>query len=393
MTALASLASKRVSSFGETVFAKYTRLAKEHGAINLGQGFPDFDPPDFVMQAFKQTANEYQQYAPLAGLPLFNETVANVKGKAIGKDLDPSLNVLATVGATEGLFAASQALIDSGDEVILLEPFYDAYPANVIMAGGIPKYVPLHPQKDGSWQLDFVELKSAFSNKTKAIFLNSPQNPTGKVFTAEELDQVIELAETYNAVIISDEAYEYIAFKPHISPASRPGGYERCLSISSIGKTFSVTGWKIGYVVGPEHLIEAVRMAHQWIPFVVATPLQHAAALALSQAHDVQSTYFDDLTTMYKGKHDMLVKALEDTPFKPMQSDGSYFVIADSSELGYKDDVELCGDLPARIGVGAIPPSAFYSEDHKALAKNLIRFAFCKTDAALKEAARRLKML
>lgn len=388
-----SLQSNRVADFGETVFATYTRLAREHNAVNLGQGFPDFEPPDIIMDAFKRAANDYQQYAPLPGMPSFNDVVARVKGEAIGQVLDPTSNVQITVGATEGLFAAAQALINPGDEVLLLEPFYDAYPADITMAGGVPKYVPLRPQKDGAWALDFDELRAAFSSKTKAIFINTPHNPTGKVFSVHELDAIIALADEFNAVIVSDEAYEHITFDKHISPASRPGGWGRTLTVSSIGKTFSVTGWKIGYVVGPESLVHAVRMAHQWIPFAVATPLQLAAAEALNTASQADNTYFSDLQTMYQRKRRLLLDALETTPFKPMTPQGSYFVMADASALDYEDDVALCRDLPKRVGVGAIPPSAFYSEGHKHLAKHLVRFAFCKTDAALQEAARRLQQL
>ena len=385
--------SRRVAGFGETVFAVYTRLAAQHHAVNLGQGFPDFAPPAFVMDAYRRAADAYQQYAPLPGMPQFNEAIATVKGAALGRSLDPLRNVQVTVGATEALFAVAQALLDPGDEVILLEPFYDAYPADVLMAGGVPIYVPLHPQTDGSWQLDFDELTRAFSSKTKAIFLNTPHNPTGKMFSAAELDKIVRLAEQYDAVIVSDEAYEHIAFEPHVSPASRPGAWERTLAISSVGKTFSVTGWKVGWVVGPEDLIHAVRMAHQWIPYTVATPLQLAAADALLTAGDADNTYFQDLQTMYRSKRDLLLDALAATPFKALTPQGSYFVMADSSALGYQDDVALCLDLPERTGVAAIPPSAFYSEEHKHLAKTMVRFAFCKSDEALLEAGERLQTL
>jgi len=280
------LASQRISSFGETVFSKYTRLAREHNAVNLGQGFPDFDPPDFVMDAFRASADQYQQYPPLPGLADFTEVVAKLKSKELKRSIEAVPNVQVTVGATEGLFAITQAFIDPGDEAIMLEPFYDAYAADVVMAGGVPRFVPLHPQEDGSWLLDFDELRAAFSNKTKAIFVNSPHNPTGKVFSESELDQIIALAEEFDALVISDEAYQYIAFTDFVSPASRPGGFERTLTVASIGKTFSVTGWKIGYVVGPESLVAAVRTAHQWIPFTVATPLQRAAGAALERCSD-----------------------------------------------------------------------------------------------------------
>lgn len=385
--------STRIRSFGETVFAKYSRLAKEHNAVNLGQGFPDFDPPEDIMQAYLEAASENQQYPPFTGLPELSEVVAQIKSALTKQSLDPIKNVQITVGATEGLFAITQAFISPGDEVILLEPFYDAYPADVIMAGGVPKFVPFRPQSDGSWQLDMQELRNAFSNKTKAIFINSPHNPTGKIFSAEELDTIIEIATEFDALIVSDEAYEYIAFSPFLSPASRPGGFERTLTVASVGKTFSVTGWKIGYVVGPEVLIHAVRMAHQWITFTVATPLQRAAAVALKQAHEPDDSYFADLSTMFQNKRDILIEALKQTPFKPMTPQGSYFVVADSSALDYEDDIALCEDLPLRIGVVAIPPSAFYSDEHKHLAKNLVRFAYCKSDEAMFEAAKRLKTL
>ncbi len=385
-----SFISKRVANFGETVFAKYTRLSQQHQAINLGQGFPDFPPPDFVLQALRNATETYQQYAPLAGMPPLTETLVQLYSKRLGKALEPIPNIQISVGATEALFATMQALLDPGDEVILFEPFYDAYPADITMAGGIPKYVPLMPV-NGTWQLDIDTLRKACSSKTKIILLNTPSNPCGKVFSEPELDAIIKIAEDYNAVIVSDEVYEHIAFLPHISVASRPGGFERTLTISSVGKTFSVTGWKIGWLVGPEPLIHAVRMAHQWIPFAVATPLQLATAECLKVAE--HNNYYAELQRMYFNKLSILLTGLQETPFKAMTPEGSYFVIADTSSLGYADDTALCDDLPKRIGVGAIPPSAFYSPEHKHLAKHLVRFTFCKTDKALQEASRRLKTL
>jgi aspartate/methionine/tyrosine aminotransferase len=385
-----SFMSQRVASFGETVFAKYTRLSQQYQAINLGQGFPDFAPPDFVLQALRTAAEGYQQYAPLAGMLKLNEILAQLYSKRLGQTLEPSSNIQTTVGATEALFATMQALIDPDDEVILFEPFYDAYPADVTMAGGIPKYVPLVPV-NGSWHLDFDELRKACSSKTKVILLNTPSNPSGKVFSEQELDQIIRIAEHFNAVIVSDEVYEHIAFLPHVSIASRPGGFERTLTISSVGKTFSVTGWKIGWLAGPQHLIQAVRMAHQWIPFVVATPLQLATAECLQNAE--HNGYYQELQRMYFNKLSILLAGLQDTPLRAITPEGSYFIMADTSSLGYPDDIALCDDLPQRIGVGAIPPSAFYSPAHKHLARNLVRFTFCKTDEALHEASLRLKTL
>ncbi len=381
--------SNRITTFTETVFATYSRLAKELNAVNLGQGSPDFAPPNFVLAALKGSANANQQYAPLSGVPRLLRTVAKKNSSNLGREINPNTEVLITVGATEALFASIQAFVDPGDEVIIFEPFYDAYPADTIMAGGIAKYVPLHLQDNGEWLFDLDELKAAFGNRTKLVILNTPHNPTGKVFTAKELDAIVDLAETYDALIVSDEVYEHITFEPHLSIASRDGAFGRTITISSVGKTFSVTGWKIGWLIAPAPLVKAVSAVHQWIPFVVATPLQVATAQVLIKAEE--GSYYGEVSKLYKAKRDLLVNALEQTPFKPLNPQGSYFVMADSSDLYYRDDVELCLDLPKRIGVVAIPPSAFYSAGHKHLAKNLVRFAFCKTDKVLLEASRRLK--
>jgi aspartate/methionine/tyrosine aminotransferase len=385
--------SRRVLSFGETVFSRFTALAQHHDAINLGQGFPDFAPPDFALAALKDAGAGYQQYAPLPGMPPLLEAVAQKAAAQLSRHLEPGVNVQITVGATEALFAAMQAYLDPGDEAVVIEPFYDAYPAAITMAGGVPRYLPLTPQKDGSWLLDPDELKAAFNPATKLVILNTPHNPTGKVFSAAELDAVIRLAEEHDAIIVSDEVYEHISFYPHLGVAARPGGWERTLTVSSIGKTFSVTGWKIGWAVGPEPLVHALKMAHQWIPYAVATPLQLASAQLLAEAAKGGGAYYHDLQASYSRKRDTLVGALKRTPLKPFEPQGSYFVMADSSALGYEDDVALCTALPAEIGVGAIPPSFFYSKPHKPLAKHLVRFAFCKSDEALSEAAQRLMRL
>ena len=390
MTKTALVPSTRVSSFGETVFATYTRLAEQYGAVNLGQGFPDFAPPEFALNALRDAASGPQQYAPLPGLPVLLEAVAKKMSVSLGHEIATPDNVQITVGATEALFAAMQAFISPGDEVVLLEPFYDAYPADVLMAGGVPRFVALEPQGN-NWILDFDALEAAFTDKTKAIILNTPHNPTGKVFTANELDQIVALAERYDALIVSDEVYEHIAFTPHTRVASRPGAWERTLSVSSIGKTFSVTGWKVGWAVGPKALITPLRRAHQWIPFVVATPLQRASAELLRRAET--SGYYAELGERFQHKRDLLVAQLKHTPFRALEPQGGYFVVADSSALGYENDIDLCNALPERAGVVAIPPSAFYSDAHKLLAKNLVRFAFCKSDEAILEAGRRLQRL
>ena len=381
----------RLAGFGETVFATYTRLASETGAVDLGQGYPDFEPPAFVLEALSAAATGYQQYAPLPGTAEFLAELARDVGATLGRELDPTAELQVTVGATEGLFAAMQALVDPGDEVLLLEPFYDAYPADVIMAGGIPRFLPLDPLPDGRWGLDPDALRRAVTDRTRVIVVNTPHNPTGKVFTAAELDALVAAAAAVDAVLVSDEVYEHIAFTQHVPLASRPGAYERTLSISSLGKTFSVTGWKIGWVAGPPPLVRALRTAHQWIPFAVATPLQRAAASILRAARE--GSYYEGLRADYRARRDLLLEALEPTPFRALVPEGGYFVMADSSALGYPDDVALCLDLPRRAGVAAIPPSAFFSAPHRHLARHLVRFAYCKGDAALREAGRRLAAL
>jgi aspartate/methionine/tyrosine aminotransferase len=385
------VASRRVAAFNETVFATYSRLARETGAIDLGQGVPDFEPPEFVTEALRQAAAGYQQYPPLPGWPALLEALANDIGPRLGRELEPAANLLVTVGATEGLFAAMQAFIDPGDEVVLIEPFYDAYPADVVMAGGVPRFVPLEPGEDGSWRLDPERLAAAFNERTRLIVVNSPHNPTGKVFGPQELDLIVDLAERHDALILADEVYEHIAYRPFTRLASRPGAWERTVSLSSFGKSFSVTGWKIGWACGPEPLISAMRAAHQWIPFTVATPLQVAAAQAIAEAS--QGDYYRGLQSAYEAKRGLLMAALQATPLRPMRPEGGYFIIADASALGYEDDVALCLDLPRRVGVAAIPPSAFYSPEHKHLASKLVRFAFCKRDEVIHQAGERLARL
>lgn len=384
-------AAKRLSGFGETVFARYSRLAREHDAINLGQGFPDFAPPSFVLEALREASQGYQQYAPLPGVSELLDEIAFDEHARSGRRVDPVDNLQVTVGATEGLFAAMQAFVDPGDEVLLIEPFYDAYPADVVMAGGVPRTLPLTLSADGRWRLDPERLRDAVNARTRLIVVNSPHNPTGKVFDAEELDALVEAATEVDALLLSDEVYEHISFVPHVPLASRPGAWERTLTLHSFGKTFSVTGWKIGWAVGPEPLVRPLRLAHQWIPFAVATPLQHAAAASLRAART--NGYYERLREDFRRRRDLLVSSLRATPFVPQVPDGGYFVLADGSALGYEDDVALCLDLPARSGVVAIPTSAFYAEESRSATRTLVRFAHCKEERALRDAGARLARL
>ena len=380
--------SQRIQSFDETVFSTFTKLSLEHKAINLGQGFPDFDPPSFALDALRDAVTGPHQYSPVPGEVALNNQLASMYGGFLDRQLDPIKNIQVTVGATEALFAITQALVDPGDEVIIIEPFYDAYPADVIMAGGIPIYVPLHSTTDGEWHLDLTLLRKACNDRTRLLFLNSPHNPTGKMFSGDDIDAIIDLANHYDFNIVTDHVYEHIAYKPHINVASRPGAWERTVSISSLGKTFSVTGWKIGWAIGPEWIIQALRIAHQWIPFTVATPLQIAASEMLRYA--TKHNYFSELRSFYLAKRNRFIKGLQKTAIKPIVPDGSYFVMANISELKYGNSLRVCQEMPAHVGVGAIPASAFYCKEHSQFGDAFIRFAFCKNDTILDKAVLQL---
>ena len=385
--------AQRIRSFGETVFAGYARRAREVGALDLGQGFPIDGPPEFVRDALQAAADAPQQYAPLSGWPALLEEIAFDHGRWLGRSLDPTGNVLVTTGATEGLFATMQAFIDPGDEVVLFEPFYDAYPADVIMAGGVVRTVPLTPDATGRWTFDPADLQAALSPTTRAIVLTTPHNPTGTVFRDDELDVLVAAAHEVDALLVSDEVYEHIAFAGARRLATRPGAWERTLTLSSFGKSFSATGWKVGWVIGPEDLVSEVRRAHQWIPYVVATPLQEAAAHALRHAREGNDAYYETLRTTFETRARALVDALADTPLRARMPEGGYFVMADARALGYPDDVTAARDLPTRVGVGVIPPSAFFLPEHAERAHGWLRLAFCKPVEDLREAARRLSTI
>jgi len=401
-------AAARVRGFGATVFAEFTALANQTGAVNLGQGFPNFAAPDFVKAAAQAAvAADINQYARSAGHPRLVQALATTYSPLFGHALDPLAEIVVTVGATEGIFATIQALVEPGDEVILIEPFYDSYPAAVTMAGGRCIYVPLRAPAGAAsaaaWVLDPQELADAFSPRTKLLILNTPLNPLGKVFSRDELLQIAALAIDHNITVLSDEVYEWMVYSlpdrpvDHVRIATLPGMWERTVTLGSAGKTFSVTGWKIGWAIAPPQLAHAILMAHQWIPFAVATPLQEAVAVAFEQAGP--QGYFPWLAAMYQAKRDRLLQALTAAGLQPMTPDGSYFIVVDTSTLPIqaqgdaRRDVAVCRWLTREVGVAAIPPSPFYSEPHRHLTDNLARFTFCKTDDLLEEAARRLQAM
>ena len=376
----------RMRGFGTSVFAEFTRLALEHQAVNLGQGFPDFDGPDFVKNAAIEAIRDGRnQYDRMIGSRALAEAVAAHQRRFYGLEHDPDREVTVYAGCTEATFVALQALLEPGDEVVLFEPFYDSYRPGMAMAGAIPRVVAL---REPDFALDRAALEAAIGPKTRAILLNSPNNPSGKVFSPEELDHVARLCREHDLLAITDEVYEHIVFEPkHVPLASRPGMKERTVTLSSSGKTFSLTGWKIGWSVAPPEITEALRMVHQFVTFCIATPLQHAVAAALA----TRGAYYERLRDDYRARRDRLCDGLVEAGFGVREPEGTYFALADIRPLGWDDDMAFCRALPAKVGVAAIPVSAFYSEA-KAV-RHLVRFAFCKNDATLDEGLRRLRKL
>lgn len=386
-----SLSAERVRQFGTTIFAEISALAVQCGAVNLGQGFPDFAGPEWVKQAaIEAITADANQYAPYIGVPRLREAIAATWQAQGWRTVDPVTEVTVTSGATEALFGAVQALVNPGDEVILFEPFYDAYLPDVTMAGGVPRFVRLHPPGDGhaTWWFDPAELQAVFSPRTRLLMLNTPHNPTGKVFRQDELEQIADLCQTYDVIVISDEVYDQLVFAgaTHLPIATLPGMWERTLTINSLGKTFSLTGWKIGYAVGPASLNAALRAAHQWITFATATPLQFAAAAALEGA--LHNGYYEQFRAEYTARYRLLEEILVSVGLPVLPTEGSYFLMADITPTGFHDDVTFCRYLTQGVGVAAIPPSAFYARQHDL--PLLARFCFAKRPETLRAAQQRL---
>lgn len=381
----------RFDGLGTTVFSEFSALAQQHGAINLGQGFPDFDGPDEVREAARQAILDgVNQYAVGTGAPVLRQAIARHVESHFGLNVDPERMISVTSGATEAIFDVMLATVNPGEEVVLFEPYYDSYAANVQMVGGVPRFVPLRPPDDSHavWWFERDELVAAFSNRTALVVVNTPHNPTGKVFTRDELRFIGELCERHDALILADEVYEHIVFPPaqHVSLRSLPELEPRCLSVSSAGKTFSVTGWKLGWVIAPPALRDAVQAAHQFVTFASAAPLQNAIAQALAMPR----RYFDELRAGYQARRDLLVRGLRDAGLRPLVPEGSYFVMADITPWGFDDDDRFCRWLTEHVGVTAIPPSVFYGAEHRAQGKRLARFAFCKRRETLAHAVERL---
>ncbi len=380
------LLSSRLEEFGTTVFTEMTRLAQEHDAINLGQGFPDF--PGFGVAkdaAIAALQADHNQYARMAGVPELTSAVAAHGRRFYDLDYDAETEITVMSGATEAIFASLQGLLNEADEVVLFEPFYDSYLASVAMAGGRSRVVTLHAP---DFRYRTEELEAAITDRTRVLLLNTPNNPTGRVFDCGELEHIAALCRRHDLVVLSDEVYEHIVFDgAHVSIATLPGMRERTIRISSTGKTFSMTGWKIGWSCAPVALSKAIRTAHQFITFCTATPLQHAMGAALATG----DVFFEELRRGYLERRDHLCNGLADAGFEVRAPQGTYFVLADIRPLGYDDDVAFCRMLPERIRVAAVPPSAFYV--NKQEGRHLVRFAFAKKLETLDEAVRRLATL
>jgi N-succinyldiaminopimelate aminotransferase len=382
-----SYMADRVSNFGTTIFFEMTTLANQHQAVNLGQGFPDFAGPDFLKEAAVQAIqSDVNQYAPGSGWPRLREAIAHKMARHYGLPVDPATEITVTSGATEAIFATIMGLVNPGDEVILFEPYYDSYLPSVQMAGGVPRFYTLHPP---DWRIERDRLAALFSPKTKLILINTPHNPTGKVYSEQELHLIADLCQTHDVIAVTDEVYEHIVFDglKHHSLATFPGMAERTVTISSAGKTFSMTGWKVGWAIATPELNQALFRVHQFVTYSGAAPLQEAVTAALQSPND----YYAELATMYQANRDFLAGTLAEAGLKPITPQGTYFIMVDIADLGFPDDVTFCRYLTTEVGVAAIPPSAFYF--NPADGAKLARFAFCKTRATLEEAARRLKKL
>lgn len=379
----------RVRGFGTTIFTEMTSLANQHQAVNLGQGFPDFAAPDFLKTAAQQAiADDINQYAPGYGRLRLRQAVAQKMDRHYGVTVDPITEVTITHGATEAIFATIMGLVNPGDEVILFEPFYDSYVPSVQFAQGVPRFYTLRPP---DWSLDPAALRALFNDRTKLIVINTPHNPTGKVFSQAEFALIAQLCQEFDVIAMVDEVYEHIVFngRSHLSLASLPGMRDRTVTISSLGKTFSVTGWKVGWTIAPPELNSAIFRAHQFITFSGANPLQEAAAIGIETADS--RGYYAELSIDYANKRTLLLDALTSAGLHPIPPDGTYFVMVDISQLPFANDIDFCRYLTTEVGVAAIPPSAFYV--NPADGAGLARFTFCKKEETLHQAAERLQKL
>ena len=375
--------SKRTKTFTDSVIRRMTRIANQYDAINLSQGFPDFDPPKEILNRLEQVAHEdYNQYAITWGAQNFRDALAKKQSKYMNLDLDSNKNIVITCGSTEAMMAAMMSVCDPNDKVIVFSPFYENYGADTILCGADPIYVPLHPPV---FNFDKEELENAFKQNPKALILCNPSNPCGKVFSKEELEYIASLAIKYDTYVITDEVYEHIVYAPykHTYFASLPGMFERTISCSSLSKTYSITGWRLGYCIAPENIIEQIKKVHDFLTVGAAAPLQEAAVVGL----EFSDAYYDELQKLYTHKKDLFINGLKELNIPHTEPQGAYYVIVDISEFGYDSDLDFCVDLIKNVGVAGVPGSSFFKEEEN----RYIRFPFAKKDETLLAALDRLK--
>ena len=375
--------SKRTETFTDSVIRRMTRIANQYNAINLSQGFPDFDPPKEILNRLEQVAHEdFNQYAITWGAQNFRDALAKKQSKYMNLDLDSNKNIVVTCGSTEAMMAAMMSVCDPNDKVIVFSPFYENYGADTILCGAKPIYVPLHPPV---FNFDREELENAFQQNPKALILCNPSNPCGKVFSKEELEYIASLAVKYDTYVITDEVYEHIVYAPykHTYFASLPGMFERTISCSSLSKTYSITGWRLGYCIAPENIIEQIKKVHDFLTVGAAAPLQEAAVVGL----EFKDAYYDELQKLYTHKKDLFINGLKELNIPHTEPQGAYYVMVDISEFGYDSDLDFCVDLIKNVGVAAVPGSSFFKEEEN----RYIRFHFAKKDETLLAALDRLK--
>ena len=377
--------SARTESFTDSVIRRMTRISLQYGAVNLSQGFPDFDPPRELLDRLAEVAHEdFHQYSITWGAQNFREALAAKQSRLMGRTIDPNGEIVVTCGSTEAMMAAMMTVTNPGDKVIVFSPFYENYGADTILSGAEPIYVPLHPPE---FDFDADELEQAFRQHPKALILCNPSNPCGKVFTIEELSVIAALAEKYDTFVITDEVYEHIVYEPsvHTYFASLPGMWERTISCSSLSKTYSITGWRLGYIIAPNRVIDTAKKVHDFLTVGAAAPLQEAAVTALRFGED----YYRRLQERYTGKRELFLRGLDDIGIAHTVPQGAYYVLLDISEFGFDSDLEFCETLARDVGVGAVPGSSFFREP----VNNLIRLHFAKKDETLNEALNRLESM
>lgn len=374
--------SDRTAVFTDSVIRRMTRISNKYGAVNLSQGFPDFDPPAEILNRLKEVAFEdFHQYSITWGAHDLREALSAKQTRFMNHPVDPDNEVVITCGSTEAMMAAMMSVVNPGDKVIVFSPFYENYGADTILSGATPIYVPLVPPE---FNFDPEVLEDAFRQGVKALILCNPSNPCGKVFTRDELLIIAALAEKYDAYVITDEVYEHIIYAPytHTYFATLPGMWKRTISCSSLSKTYSITGWRLGYTIAPAEITDRIRKVHDFLTVGAAAPLQEAVIPGLKFGQD----YYDELQAKYTAKRDLFLQGLDDIGLVHTVPQGAYYILMDISEFGYRSDLEFCEDLAEKVGVGAVPGSSFFRED----VNNLIRFHFAKKDETLYEALNRL---